>query len=61
MKNAFYLTLKSPFVLKMFEFLSWHFNYVEGQLDYKYKVNFKIYDFSIWEVNNQNALIAEYL
>ena len=61
MKNAFYLTLKSPFVLKMFKFLSWHFNYVEGQLDYKYKVNFKIYDFSIWKVNNQNALIAEYL
>ena len=61
MKNAFYLTLKSPFVLKMLKFLSWRFNYVEGQLDYKYKVNFKIYDFSIWEVNNQNALIAEYL
>ena len=61
MKNAFYLTLKSPFVLKMLKFLSWRFNYVEGQLDYKYKVNFKIYDFSIWEVNNKNVLIAQYL
>ena len=29
MKNAFYFTLKAPFILKVFKFLSWRFSYVE--------------------------------
>ena len=29
MKNAFYFTVKVPFVLKIFKFLSWHFGHVE--------------------------------
>ena len=29
MKNAFYFTLKAPFILKVFKFLSWSFSYVE--------------------------------
>ena len=29
MKNAFYFILKALFVLKVFEFLSWHFGHVE--------------------------------
>ena len=44
MKKAFYLTLKSLFILKMLNFLSWRFGQAERQLDYKYKISFKIYD-----------------
>ena len=33
MKSAFYFTLKSCFVLKVFKFLSLLFDYVEKQLD----------------------------
>ena len=29
MKNAFYLILKTLFVLKIFRFLAWHFGHVE--------------------------------
>ena len=32
MKNAFYLTLKALFVLKIFKFLSWLFGHVEKRL-----------------------------
>ena len=35
MKNAFYFTLKAPFVLKIFKFLSVLFDYVEKRLDRK--------------------------
>ena len=36
MKNAFYLTLKALFVLKIFKFLSWFFGHVEktGRLEH---------------------------
>ena len=33
MKNAFYFTLKTLFLLKIFKFLSWLFGYVEKRLD----------------------------
>ena len=33
MKNAFHITLKDLFVLKIFKFLSWIFGRVEKQLD----------------------------
>ena len=49
MKNAFYFTLKSLFVLKIFKFLSWLFGHVEKLVDYKYKINFKVYDVTTWE------------
>ena len=32
-KNAFYFTLKPPFVLKIYKFLSWIFGHVGKQLD----------------------------
>ena len=40
MKNAFYVTLKALFVLKIFKFLSWYFGHVEKRVDLKDKVNF---------------------
>ena len=43
MKNAFCLTLKALFVLKIFKFLSWFFGHVEKRLELKDKGNFKIY------------------
>ena len=33
MKNAFYVTLKALFILKIFKFLSWLFVCVEKRLD----------------------------
>ena len=46
MKNVcFFFILKSLFVLKIFEFLSWLFGHVEKGFDEKgKKVNFKTYD-----------------
>ena len=40
MKNAFYFTVKTLFVLKIFHFLSWFFGHVE------------IYDVTTWKANN---------
>ena len=51
---AFYFILKAFFVLKIIEFLSWLFGHVD-------KVNFKIYDVTIWLTNNRNTHIAQYL
>ena len=39
-ENAFYFISKAPFVLKIFEFLSWLFGHVAKRLDEKDKVNF---------------------
>ena len=52
MKNAFYFTLKILFVLKIFKFLTSIFGHVEKPLNWKNKVNFKIYDITTWETNN---------
>ena len=53
MKNAFYFILKALFVLKIFNFLSWLFGHVKKKwLDSKEKVNFKIYDVTVWLTNN---------
>ena len=49
MKNAFHITLESLFVLKIFKFLSWLFGRVEKLVDYKDKINFKVYDVTTWE------------
>ena len=61
MKNAFYFTLKSLFVLRIFKFLSWLFGHAEKRLDLKDKVNFKIYDVITWLTNNCNKHIDQYL
>ena len=42
MKNAFYFTLKAPFVLKIFKFLS-YFGCVEKRVDQKDKVKVLCY------------------
>ena len=42
MKNAFYFTLKTLFVLKIFKILSQFSDHVEKQLEKKDKINFKI-------------------
>ena len=60
-KNVFYFILKALFVLKVFKFLSWLSGHVEEQLDYKDKVNFKIYDFATWLTYNYNTHTAQYL
>ena len=52
MKIAFYLMLKTLFVLEIFTFLSWHFDYVEKRLDKKYIVNLKIFDVRKWTIDN---------
>ena len=60
MKNAFYFSSKALFVLKMFKFLSWHFDYGAKQLDKKDIINFKFYDITAWLTNNCNTHIVQY-
>ena len=43
-EKCFLFYLKSLFVLKIFNFLSWLFDHVEEWLDYEDKVSYKIYD-----------------
>ena len=43
MKNVFYFTLKGPFVLKIFKFLSWLFDHVEKRLVWRDETDFKIH------------------
>ena len=54
-KNAFYLTSKALFVLKIFEFSPWLFSHVAKQLAKKDRVSFKFYD--IRESGKQTILI----
>ena len=61
MKNAFYFTSKSFFVLKMFKFLSWLFGQVAKRLEWKDKVDFKFLNVTAWLTNNRNTQIAQYL
>ena len=58
MKNAFYFTSKTLFLLKIFKFLSWFLVDVAEQLDKKDQVNFKFYDVTAWLTNNYNTHIA---
>ena len=53
-KNAFYFTLNSLFVLKFCLDFS-------DMLDYKDLVNFKINDITTWKTNNCNGHITQYL
>ena len=57
-KSAFYFTSKALFVLKIFEFFSLLFGRLAKRLDWKDKVNFKIYDVIAWFTNNCNTHIA---
>ena len=41
-KNAFYITLKALFVLKVLKFLSWLFGHVGKRLEYSQTFFFKI-------------------
>ena len=61
MKNNFFVTLKSLFVLKICKFLSWLFGHLRKRFDYWDQVNFKIYDATTWKTNNCNAHIGQYL
>ena len=60
MKNVFCFMLKTIFVLKIFKFLSSLFDHVEKRLDWKRKVNFKIYDVTTWLRNNCHTHVAQY-
>ena len=48
MINAFYFTLKAPFILEIFKF-----GHVGKQLDEKAKLNSKIHDVPNWEITIQ--------
>ena len=61
MKNAFYSILKAVFVFKIFKFSSRLFGHVEKMINWKDKINFKIYDVTTWLPNNYNAHTAQYL
>ena len=56
MKNAF--SSKKLSFLRYLNFCPNFFAYVGKRLNYKAKVNFKIYDIINWETNNYNAHIA---
>ena len=49
MKNAFYFTLKTLFVLKIFKFLSWLFGHVEktGRLERQDQFQNKLIGFNM--------------
>ena len=59
MKNAFYFTLKALFVFKILKSLD--FGHVEKRLDWKDKVNFKLYDVTAWLTNRCNTDADQYL
>ena len=61
METAFYLILKEIFVPKVLKFFSLLFGSIQKQLDYRDKVNFKIYDVKSGKANNFNTHIAQYL
>ena len=61
MKNAFYITLKALFVLKIFKFLSWLFGHPGKRFGKKVKFNFKICDVKDWEAINYNTHVAQHL
>ena len=60
MKNGFYFTLKTLFVLKIFTCLNFLVIY-KKRLNQKTKVNFEIYDITTWLTNQCNTRIAQYL
>ena len=61
MKNAFYLTSKAIFILKIFKFFSWLFGYVAKRLDKKDMFEFKFNDITACLANNFDTRIPQYL
>ena len=58
MKNAFYFTLKTLFVLKIFKFLSWIFLSCRKTARLEDFSNFKFYDVRTWLTNNAIHILA---
>ena len=56
-EKYFSFILKALFVLKIFKFLFRLFGHVKKRSDQKDKINFKIYNVTIWLTNNYNAHI----
>ena len=56
-EKCFLFHLKSSFRPQVYTFLSWVF----GHIDWKDKVNFKLYDVTTWLTNSYNARIPQYL
>ena len=62
MKNeTSYFAVKALFVLKIFNFFYQLFGHVEKRLDWKDKVNSKLYGVTTWETDNCNTYIPQYL
>ena len=61
MKNAFYFTLKAPFVYEILTFLFQLFGHVGKRLDDKANLDFKLYDVTNWMTINCNTYVARYL
>ena len=47
-RQVFIQSLNALLVIKIFKLLSWLFGHVEKRVDWKGKVNFKIYDVTTW-------------
>ena len=57
----FHLERKALFVIKILKLYHDIFDHTGRRLDTKAKLNFKFYDVIIWETNNCNTHIAQYL
>ena len=55
----FILSWKLYLFLRYLHFCPYFFGYVGERQDKKAKVNFKIYDFTNWNINNFNKHIAK--
>ena len=60
-KYALYFTLKALFILKISKFLYSLFGHTQKCLDYKDKVNFKLYEVTTWLTKNYTTHFAQYL
>ena len=61
MTNAFYLIKNDFLVSRYLNFCPDFFGYVGKRLDKKARVNFKCYDTTVWDTNNCNTHIDQYL
>ena len=61
MMTNVYFILKAPFVLKIFNFLSWFFGHVEKPAWLERQAKFRIDEVTAWLANNCNTRFAQYL
>ena len=61
MKQAFYISLKVLFVLKIINLLAVLFGHAERLLDQKSKADFENDDVTTWETNICNKNIVQYV